>query len=62
MELDYTPDEVANLCRVHVSTVRRWIGHGKVRAIRLPGGSYRIPKTEFDRLREPVGAAANRYS
>ena len=47
----YTPDEVAELLRVHPATVRRWIGSGQVHAIRLPGGNYRITEAELDRLR-----------
>lgn len=54
MERDYTAEELAKLCRVHVSTVRRWIARGRVRAIRLPGGTYRVTKAEVDRLREPA--------
>jgi excisionase family DNA binding protein len=38
----YTTDEVAELLRVHPTTVRRWIASGRVRAIRLPGGNYRL--------------------
>ena len=56
MSDDFTTEELANLCRVHVATVRRWIAHGRLGAIRLPGGLYRIPATEVKRLRQPVGA------
>ena len=49
----YTAEELARLCRVHVSTVRRWISTGKVAAIRLPGGYYRIESSEVDRIRRP---------
>ena len=55
VEQDYTVEELAEVCRVHVVTVRRWIAEGRIRAIRLPG-SYRIPKVEVDRLRKPVPA------
>ena len=54
MEQDFTPEELAELCRVHVSTVRRWIANGSVTAIRLPGGMYRIPGAEVERLRQPI--------
>jgi len=47
-EEDYKAEELAILCRVHVSTVRRWISNGSLSAIRLPGGYYRIPAEEFD--------------
>lgn len=48
---DWTAEEVAEVCRVHVATVRRWIVNGQVWAIRLPGGNYRIPQAEVERLR-----------
>ena len=50
---DYTVQELADLCRVSVATVRRWIASGQLQAIRLPGGVYRITRSEVDRLREP---------
>ena len=56
MERDYTPEEIAELCRVHVSTVRRWIALRQLQAIRLPGGAYRIPAEEVSRLRQPMQA------
>jgi excisionase family DNA binding protein len=56
MTQDFTPEEVAELCRVHVSTVRRWIAQRQLQAIRLPGGSYRIPADEVSRLRMPIQA------
>ena len=46
----WTAEELAEILRVHVVTVRRWIAAGHLVAIRLPGGGYRIPQAEFDRL------------
>ena len=46
----WTPEEIAGIFRIHVATVRRWIAAGQLGAIRLPGGGYRIPQAEFDRL------------
>jgi len=46
----WSPEEVAEIFRVHVVTVRRWIAGGQLNAIRLPGGGYRIPQSELDRL------------
>ena len=46
----WTPEEIAEFLRVHVVTVRRWIAAGQLGAIRLPGGGYRIPQSELDRL------------
>lgn len=57
-EQDFTAEEFAYLCRVHVSTVRRWIALGRVNAIRLPGGRYRIPSFEVERLRQPTQAVS----
>ena len=34
--------DVASYCMVSKTTVRRWIESGKLRAIRLPSGHYRI--------------------
>ena len=51
---DFLVEEFAELFRVHVSTARRWIAQGSVRAIRLPGGQYRIPAAEIERLRQPM--------
>lgn len=50
---DLTVAELASMCRVHVSTVRRWILMGRVSAIRLPGGYYRIPASVVAALRSP---------
>ena len=60
MSHDYTADELAGICRVNPSTVRRRIGQGKILAIRLPGGTFRIPEAEVRRLREPVVMGNNR--
>lgn len=50
----YTIQEVAIFLKVHPGTVRRWIAGGRLQAIRLPGGAYRIPKAEVDRLQKPM--------
>ena len=57
-ERDYTCEEFAAENRVHVTTVRRWIALKQVKAYKLPGGSLRIPRSEYQRIREPVGAGA----
>ena len=41
----YTPDELAHLLRVHVSTVREWIRTDKLFAYRLSERISRIPLT-----------------
>ena len=50
----WTPEEIAEILKVHVVTVRRWIAAGQLGAIRLPGGGYRIPAIEVERLRQPI--------
>ena len=55
MKRDYTVVELADFFRVHVTTVRRWIARGELRAIRLPGGGgYRITPEEVARIRQPI--------
>jgi len=46
----YTTFEVAKMLGVSTLTVWRWCKQGKVRAWRTPGGHYRIPCEEVDRL------------
>ncbi len=51
-----TVQQVADIAQVQPETVRNWIRRGLVAAILLPGGSYRIPQCEVDRLlRRSVG-------
>jgi excisionase family DNA binding protein len=38
---------IANYCLVSESTVRRWIIDGKLSALRLPSGQYRITVADF---------------
>ncbi len=51
---DFTVEELALALRVNLTTVRRWIAKGLVRASQLPGGAYRIPREELARFRQPV--------
>ena len=43
MQAFYTPDEVADLLRVHVSTVREWIRSERLFAYRISERVSRIP-------------------
>lgn len=43
-----TPSQVADLWSVSLRTVQRYIAEGKLKAIRLPGGQYRIDPAELD--------------
>jgi excisionase family DNA binding protein len=47
-----TPNEVALMLHVDPATVRRWCQAGRLQAVRLPGGGYRIPMAVVERLRE----------
>ncbi|MGH8984587.1 MAG: helix-turn-helix domain-containing protein [Acidimicrobiia bacterium] len=44
-----TVAEVARLLRVAESTVRKWINRDEVPYLTLPGGDYRVPRTELFR-------------
>jgi len=43
-----TPPQVAQLWKVSTRTVYRYIAEGRLRAIRLPGGQYRIRPADAD--------------
>jgi len=44
--------EVAKVLNVSMHTVLNWIKKGKLKAIRLPSGRYRIPEGEVRRILE----------
>lgn len=44
--------DIADHCMVSQTTVRRWIKEGKLPAIRLPSGHYRINLRDFRRFLE----------
>lgn len=46
----YTTGEVARLLGVDYVTVARWARDGKIKAVRTPGGHWRIPESEVKRL------------
>jgi excisionase family DNA binding protein len=45
-----TISEVAKILHVSVSSVHRWITEGKLRAIRLPSGHYRVRAADVEAL------------
>jgi hypothetical protein len=45
----YSTGEAAKLLGVSFITVKRWIYAGKIKAIKTPGGHYRIPESEIQR-------------
>jgi excisionase family DNA binding protein len=53
-----TKGEVAQLCRVEIRTVDRWVAAGKLRCYRTPGGRLRFLNKDVlmatDRWRERV--------
>lgn len=53
MEADspfYTAQEVADKFQVHLTTAIRWGRQEKLPAYRTPGGRWRYPRKEVDRL------------
>jgi excisionase family DNA binding protein len=42
--------EVAKILHVHKRTVQRWIADGKLAAVKLPGGRYRIRAADAEAL------------
>lgn len=45
-----TVQQLAVVVQVQPETVRTWIRRGELTAVQLPGGQYRIPASEVDRL------------
>jgi molybdopterin-binding protein len=45
-----TPREAALQLGISYPAVKQWIYRGKLKAIRTPGGHYRIPESELDAL------------
>jgi excisionase family DNA binding protein len=45
-----TLDETAQVCRVSQATVRRWLRTGKLPAVTLPTGHYRVRHEDLQRL------------
>jgi len=48
IENRHTVRSVADYCMVSRVTVRRWIKAGKLPAMKLPGGHYRIKLEDFE--------------
>lgn len=46
-----TTGEVAALCEVSIGAVKKWIRRGKLRAMKTPGGHFRVLADEFERFR-----------
>ena len=44
------PRDAAVALQISYPTIKQWIYHRKLRAVKTPGGHYRIPQSEVDRL------------
>jgi molybdopterin-binding protein len=44
------PRDAAVQLQLSYPTIKQWIYHRKLRAIKTPGGHYRIPQSEIDHL------------
>jgi len=44
------PRDAAVQLQISYPTIKQWIYHRKLRAVQTPGGHYRIPQAEIDRL------------
>jgi len=45
-----TVKEVADILRVHPTTVREWIRSGSLKAARFGGKDYRIKREDYDKF------------
>jgi excisionase family DNA binding protein len=43
-----TIEEVAEIVRQHENTVGRWAREGRIKAFKLPGGLWRVPREEVE--------------
>jgi molybdopterin-binding protein len=52
-----TPREFAGRMGISYPTVKQWLYRGKLRAVRTPGGHYRIPAEEVEKQTQLGGGA-----
>jgi molybdopterin-binding protein len=45
-----SPREAAQRLGISYPTIKQWLYRGKLKAVRTPGGHYRIPEAELDGL------------
>ena len=50
-----TAPEVAAYLRVDVHTVQRWLRQGWMTGVRTPGGDWRIPRREVEKMLTTAG-------
>ena len=48
--LVYTSQEVADMFRVDVRTVHKWVKQGKIPTVNLPHTDYRYPAAQIDAM------------
>jgi excisionase family DNA binding protein len=53
--------DVGRALGVSINTVKSWVRTGKIAAVRLPSGHYRIPRGELDRLLLGGGGTSGRW-
>ncbi len=54
-----TTQEVADFIGASRASVNNWCKTGKINALKLPSGQWRIPETEVDRILAPVAENAS---
>ena len=50
----YTPRDAAERLGISYPTIKQWIYHGKLKAVKTPGGHYRIAEREIQALTQPT--------
>ena len=50
VEALFSPRDAAVQLQISYPTIKQWIYRNKLRAVKTPGGHYRIPQAEIDRL------------
>lgn len=51
-----TPEQAGKLLEVTGYTIRRWANEGAISYVKTPGGYYKIPRYEIERLMTPIPA------
>jgi molybdopterin-binding protein len=52
----FTPREFAERVGISYPTVKQWLYHDKLQAVRTPGGHYRISAEQVEKYLRPTGA------
>lgn len=61
LEQQYTQKQAADILGVGLSTIRRWISHGELRAYRIGPRVIRIDAADLRQFREQVAPATFEY-